>query len=148
VGFNYFYQPKFLESKLAQICGSINQSWMDVHDHMLQPPAPKRLPKKYRAPEDLAAAGSTQPMTQLTQPTPVPVSKGSFSSEVTLVVDNREISGKGRGKTELKKLLDKIPPHELIFKNRKKVRQIMTLYSFSRDHLTFQISQKRQNCQP
>jgi hypothetical protein len=46
-------------------------------------------------------------MTQLTQPTPVPVSKGSFSSEVTLVVDNREISGKGRGKTELKKLLGK-----------------------------------------
>lgn len=72
-----------------------------------KPPAPKRVPKKYTAPEDLAAAGSTQPMTQLTQPTPVPVSKGSFSSEVTLVVDNREISGKGRGKTELKKLLGK-----------------------------------------
>lgn len=74
-----------------------------------KPPAPKRAPKKYTAPKDLGAhaSGSTQPMTQLTQPLCVPESKGSFNSEVTLVVDNREISGKGRGKTELRKLLGK-----------------------------------------
>ena len=47
-------------------------------------------------------------MTQnFSQPNSNSASKGIFGPEVTLVVDNREISGVGRGKKKLKETLGK-----------------------------------------